>query len=225
MKFNEILAEIIIEVGGDITDVEFGNKILIFIKTGIRRIPAFIRDRLFVAEDTATLTSGTNTIDLDDLDPGFVRERVVWYESSGKRVIINRAKNVEWFHSLYNSNSSGKPFCYLIQGSTIKFDKLSDENLTVGFDYVAELSETGQLLLEGGGLVLSEDGGHINLTADEEFFGHEQLVEAVKDFAKMIYYRDYEEDEEKAREHERMGKEIIQRLEEEYEIQELGGHI
>lgn len=226
MTFSEILAEIILEVGGDITDTDFATRLLVFFKTGLRRIPTYIRDRLFLGEDTLSLIVGADTLDLGDLDPGFVRERVIWYvDTSGQRVIIQSPPSIEFFHSIKNSNNSGKPTYYRIYGSTIQFDKKADEALTVGFDYVAEVSATSQLELEGGGVVLNTDGGSVELTTDSDFFGHEQLVEAAKDFCKMTYYRDYEEDEVKATAHERTGKELISELEAEYEIRELGGYV
>lgn len=205
MLISAIITEIVLEVGGDSSDSTFSTNMLTFLKAGLRRIPAFIRDRVFITIDSVTLSSGSATASLSGLASGLVKERAVWYVGDNNaRIPIHRPPSINFFHENYNPSGSGAPQFYHIYGSTIEFDKKANQAYTIGLDYFKEVS---------------------SIVAGDTFIGNEQMLEAVKDFCKMVYYRGYEEDEAKASQFERTGKELIAQLQEEYEDQELGTHI
>ena len=81
MTINDIISEIIEEVGGSTSDTVLSAKMLSFFKAGYRRLPAFVRDRNFLSEGTINLLTGSDTASLDGLG-GFVREREVWYQEA-----------------------------------------------------------------------------------------------------------------------------------------------
>lgn len=204
MTINEVITEIITEVGGDPSDSTLTAKMFGFFKAGYRRIPALIRDRNFLAEGTITVSSGSDKGDLTSL-PGFIREREVWFQGDNLiHIPIYRPPSTQYWHKVITPNASGKPFYFRIYGKTIQLDKKADKDLLVGFDYFKEVSA-------------------IELT--DTWDADEQIMEAAKDFCKMVYFGSYEEDEAKASRFERQGKDIISRLEEEFEVEELGGYV
>ena len=204
MTIQQIIDEIITEIGGDADDSELDGKVLVCLKSGLRRIPAFIKDRLFLAQGSVSLTTGNYEVSLSAMSPGFVKERAIWYVGNNNmRVPIIPAPSKEFFHSIITINSTGKPSYYRIYGKTMQFNIKASSTLTIGLDYFKEVS---------------------SVVVGDTFFGNEQTVEAVKDYCKMIYYSDYEEDMEKSLNHDRMGKELIVELQREYEEQELGSH-
>jgi len=204
MTINDILAEIINEVGGDSSDTTLTTKMLGFFKAGYRHIPAFIRDRNFTAVASYTLLAASNTVALTNFT-GFIREREIWFEGdNGIHIPIYKPPSLQYFHKVINPQKGGKPFYYRIYAQTLQFDKLADAGLIIGMDYFKAVS---------------------SIAGTDTWLADEQLMEGAKHFCKMIYFSDYEEDTEKASENERRGKDIIARLEEEYEVQELGGYV
>lgn len=204
MTINDIISEIIEEVGGSTSDTVLSAKMLSFFKAGYRRLPAFVRDRNFLSEGTISLLTGSDTASLDGLD-GFVREREVWFQGDNLvHIPIYKPPSNQYWHKVITPNASGKPFYYRIYNRTIQVDKKASQNLVIGIDYFKAVSA---------------------ITGTDTWYPDEQVLEAAKHFCKMVYFSDYEEDATKARENERRGKEIAQILEEEYEVQELGSYV
>jgi len=205
LTISQIITEIVTEVGGDTSDSDFAASMLVFFKSGIRKVPIFARDRLILTQEEITLSASAQTLDLSTTTKGFIRENHVWYVGdNGVRVKISQPPSREYFNNLYNTNSTGKPTYYIINGKTMQFEKKADEDLTIGIEFFKELSD---------------------IATGDTFFGDERLVEACKGLCKHVYYRDYEEDSSKGREHQEEAREILFILEGEYEDQELAGHI
>lgn len=205
MLVSAIIDELVNEVGGDTGDDDFVEKMLGFFKSGLRRLPVFMRDRLFVTESSLTLSANAITLDLSNLDPGFVKERAVWYvNGDGKRVPITMCESQEQFDAFYTPNAPGNPLYYKIYGKTMRFNCKAATALTVGFDYFKEVSDV-------------EEG--------DTFFGNEQTVEAAKEMTKVIYYQGYEEDTGKADKARLDAGALISQLESDYAAQEQGGYI
>jgi len=205
MLVSAIVDEIVNEVGGDTSDTEFVAKVFGFYKAGLRRIPAFIRDRLFIVEGSLTLSYGAITLDLSTLSPAFVKERAVWYlGTSNKRIPIIQAQSHEDFNIYYTPNSYGNPVYYKIYGRTMRFNVKAASALTIGLDYSKEIS---------------------NVLTSDTFFGTEPMVEVSKEMCKRIYYKDYEEDRAKANDAALDCAALMNELEADYEAQEMGGHV
>ena len=205
LTIDNVLDELIKEVGGDTTDSDFKDDMFGFMKAGIRHIPAFIRSRLFIALDTKALAASAYSIDLSTLDPGFIKERAVWWVTTeGKRDPIDRANSNSEFNQLFAPNSNGSPRVYRVYDKTMEFDRSANIQYTIGLEYFKEVSAIE--------------------TADT-FFGDDSLLEAVKHFTKMVYYGDYEEDKVKKDSHQKDGGDIIFELEGDFEAQEMGGYV
>lgn len=205
LTISQILTEIITEVGGDTSDASFDDIMLVFLKSGIRKIPAFIKDRLLLVEETKILTTSSQSIDLSTLSNGFIKEENIWYVgSSGQRIPIIRPISRQYFNSIYSISGSGKPSYYVINGKTMMFDKPADVNITIGLNFFKEIS---------------------NITTSDTFFGDERILEACKSLCKEGYYLDYEEDAAKSDKHANKALNILLELEGDYEDQEQSGHI
>ena len=203
MTVDDILTEIVAEVVSDLSNAEM----LVYFKSGARMVPTYMRGRLFLTEDTLTIASGSQEGDLTDLDPGFIRERNVWYvDSNNERVPIVKPPSPSYFHTIYTasqSQGSGKPDYYRIFQQTIQMDRKADAALTVGLDYFFAVT-TG-----------------ITTSTDLEF--DEQLIEALKCFCKYLYYLQYEQEDVMADTFKKDGFALIGRLDEEYQDHEFGG--
>ena len=205
LTIDNILDEIIAEVGGDTTDSAFKTLMLGFMKTGIRHIPALIRSRLFITIQTKTLAALAYSIDLSSLDPGFIKERAVWWVTTeNKRQAINLANSHSQFNDIFNQNANGTPRVYRVYDKTMEFDRSANQQYTIGIEYFKEVSA---------------------ISTSNTFFGDDSLLAAVKHYTKMVYYGDYEEDEVKQNRHERQGGKIIFELEGDFEAQEMGGYV
>ena len=205
LTIDNILDEIIKEVGGDTTDTTFKADMLSFMKAGIRHIPVFIRSRLFITLGTKTLAVGEYSVDLSTLDPGFIKERSVWWVTTeSKRHPIYRATSNAQFNEIFAPNVRGDPRWFRIYEKTMEFDRKAADEKTIGIEYYKEVSA---------------------IETTDTFFGDDSLLEAVKHFTKMVYYGDYEEDEKKKADHKRDGKELILELEGDFEASEYGGHV
>lgn len=200
MTVEEIIDDVIAEVVADVDS----SAMLRYFKSALRRIPANIRSRMFLAEDTLTLAANSYTLDLTELSPSFSKERAIWYvDSNGRRIPITNPPSPDFFHRNFNPSGYGKPVYFRIYKRTLNFDKRSDESLTIGFDYFKKVSE---------------------IETDDEI-EDESLIEGAKEYCKMAYFRDYEEDLNKAAEHERIGKEIILGIQSDYEEDESGNRV
>ena len=137
----QVLTEIIKEVGGDTTDTDFADIMLVFFKSGLRNVPTFIKDRLILVEETKTLTASAQSIDLSTLTNGFIKEENVWYVgSSGQRIPIIKPVTRQYFNSIYSISGVGKPSYYVINGKTMMFDKPADVATTIGLQFFKEIS-------------------------------------------------------------------------------------
>jgi len=204
LTIDNALDEIIQEVGGDTTDSDFKALMFVFLKSGIRHIPAFIRSRLFVTLGTKTLAVGSTTVDLSTLSPGFIKERSVWWVTpEGKRHIIYPSGSSEKFNENYASGASGDPRVYRIYAKTMEFDRGAAVERTIGIEYFNEVSD---------------------LETTDTFFGDEPLLEATKYFTKMVYFAS-EQDMGQKKENQKDGEKIIFEIEGDYEGQEQGGYV
>src|SRR3990167_9847404 len=200
MTVQQIIDEIQAESVIDLADATLLNHF----KSGLRYIASLIKDRVFLTEGTVSVAAAAQTASLGGLSSAFVRERHVWYVSSGSRISIIKAPSLAYFHDVYTTTASGKPSYYRIYGTTIQFDKPLDEAVTVGLDYFKEISA-------------------VALT--DTFIGDERLIQAAKYACKAEYYGDYEEDETKAARNEKKCKEIIFQLQGDYEAAEMGEYV
>ena len=204
MLISDIINEIVIEVGGDTSDTTLVTKMLGFFKAGYRRMPAFVRDRNFYAVASYALPAQSNTMSVDSF-AGFIREREVWFEGDNKiHIPIYKPLDIGFFHRVLAPEVAGKPRYYAIHGRTMQFDRMADAALVIGVDYVKAVSV---------------------LELTDTWEADEQIMEAAKHFCKMVYFSDYEEDLNKARENERRGKEITAILDEEFQIVEMGSYV
>ena len=199
MTVQQIIDEIQAESVIDLADATLLNHF----KSGLRYISSLIEERIFLSESTLTLAINTQSIALTGLT-GFIKERSIWYVSDGARVPISRPPSTEYFHDIYTTTGVGKPSYYKIDGQTIRFDKLADSALTIGFDYFKEISSVALI---------------------DTFVGDERLIQAAKYACKAEYYGDYEEDEMKAARNEKKCKEILMMLQGDYEVAEHGGYV
>lgn len=205
LTIEQVITEIVTEVGGDTTDTTFAATMLVFLKSGMRKFPAFVRDRLLLVQEELTLAINTQEIDLTGLTEGFLKENYVWYTTTtGNRIPIIQPPSRSYFNDIYNTDSTGKPLYYIIIGKTMQFEKKADEAVTVGIEFFKEISD---------------------ISTSDTFFGDERTLEACKSLCKQGYYLDYEEDSAKSDRHERNADKILFELESDYEDQELAGHI
>ena len=205
LLISEVITEIVTEVGGDTTDTTFAATMLVFLKSGMRKFPTFIKDRLLLVEETLTLALSAQTLDLTTLSNGFLKENSVWYVgSNSNRLPITPPPTRDYFNRIYNTSGTGKPIYYVINGKTMQFDKKADEALTIGIQFFKEIS---------------------NILTTDTFFGDERSLEACKHLCKQGYYLDYEEDDTKYLRHKSDAGDILLELESDYEDQEQAGHI
>lgn len=200
MTVQQIIDEIQAESVIDLADATLLNHF----KAGLRYISSLIEDRVFLAEGTVTLLSGYQTASLGGLSSAFTKERHVWYVSGGARVPIIKAPSLAYFHDVYTTTGTGKPSYYRIYGTTIQFDKLADEAVTIGLDYFKEISSVALV---------------------DTFLGDERLIQAAKYACKAEYYSSYEEDEIKSARNEVKCKEILMQLQGNYEAAEMSGTV
>ncbi len=195
-----ILTEVVGEVVSDLSNADM----LKYFISAARQVPTLIRERSFLGSDTLTISSGSQTGDLTDLSPAFVRERFVWWvDPDGHRQPIVKPPSLRYFHGIYSPGENGNPDYYRILGQTIEVDRAANEDLTVGLDYFAEITDS--------------------MTVNTAMTIDEQMVEAIKFMTKAEYYWQYEEDERKSDKAEGKGLRLITRLEEEYQDHEFGG--
>ena len=195
-----VLQEIIDESALDRTTTQM----LPYFKSALRQMSAFIKDRVFLTEGTLSVAAAAQSASLSSLASGFTRERAVWYVSSGERIPIDPPPSIKFFQDIYTTVGTGKPSFYIIENTTIKFDKPLDAAITVGIDYFKEIS---------------------SVALADTFLGDERVMQAAKHLTKSEYYGDYEEDEAKAARNERKGTAILMQLQNDYDAQEMGGNV
>lgn len=208
MTNQAIIDEISVEVGGNTSNSALQSILFVCLKSGFRRIPALIRNRIFVKQGSITIGNGLYEGSLASIT-GFIKERAIWYlDSNNVRVPILPQRSVQDFHNRFSPNLYGKPARYMIYNNSnvlyIQFDRRTDQSLTVGVDYFCSVSA-------------------IELT--DTFIGDEQLIECVKGYAMERYYRNYEEDKQKADDNKAGADQLLLQLEGDYEAEELGGYV
>lgn len=197
---SSILTEIVGEVVSDLSNADM----LKYFISAARQVPTLIRERAFLATDTLTISAGNQTGDLTDLSPAFVRERHVWWvDADGHRQPIVKPPSKRYYHGIFSPGEAGNPDYYGIYAQTIEIDRITVSDLTVGFDYFAEMTD--------------------GMTVNTSLAVDEQMVEAMKFMTKAEYYEQYEEDTRKSDKAEKKGLRLITRLEEEYQDHEFGG--
>lgn len=205
LTIEEVITEIVTEVGGDTSDTTFAATMLVFLKSGMREFPAFVKDRLLLTIEQLTLSTNTQELDLTTLTAGFLKENHVWWlGSTNNRLQIIPPPYREYFNQIYNTSGLGKPIYYIVNGKTMYFEKKTDEDITVEIEFFKEISD---------------------ITTTDTFFGDERTLQACKHLCKKGYYQDYEEDRTKYLDHKRDAFDLMLELEADYEDQEQGGHI
>ncbi|MFA6142506.1 MAG: hypothetical protein WC738_04335 [Candidatus Omnitrophota bacterium] len=174
MKIQDITNEIISETGGDSTDTDLYTKMFGFLKAALRRLPRFVLTRTLLSTASVSLSALANSA---SLPAGFVKERFVYRKDTGGQKIEIKHSNYEEFNKV-NNDLTGSIYFYDIVGKTIYFDHKAEAADTI---YV-ECFKNDTSALAG----------------TDDFFGNDDEVETVKDLTKYIYYKDYEEDMEKA---------------------------
>lgn len=201
MTINDILTEIITEVGGDIADTDFRAKMLVFITGALRKVPRKLRDRSLITTSTMALTLNSDNVALPS---NFVEELNVWYlDEAGRRVIIEQPVTRTDFH-LLRTTGQAKPSLYIITGKNIYFNCPADAAITVYIEHFATI---------------------YNVSLSDVFGGSDSLIEPVKELCKGIYYSDYEEDQAKGDRKLMQAASDLADLESDYMQQETGGHI
>lgn len=201
MIISDIINEVISEVGGDTSDTDLQAKMLIFAKGALRRFPLFSKARLLTIISYATLTAGQNYLTTPTY---FIDETKLWYEESGKRHEILR-KNESEFMAIVDTTATGAPQYYHIVGNVIEFDKNADQDRIIYIEHKGEVDD---------------------ITSASDFFGNTSMIEILKDGIKGTYYGEYVEDSS-GKGDKAMGrfKAGLDKLEEDYMIQNCGGHI
>ena len=174
MTIDDIVDEIIAETGGDSADTDLVTKMFGFVKAALRRLPRFMLSRSLLTTTSISLSAEANSA---SLPAGFVREKQVYRrDSGGAKVEITHPPYFD-FHNV-NNNDTGAIYHYDILGKTIYFDHKSEAADTI---YVECFKNDTSTLVIG-----------------DTFVGNDDEVEILKDMTKYIYYKDYEEDTEKA---------------------------
>lgn len=174
MTIQAIVNEIITETGGDTTDTDLYTKMFGFLKAALRRLPRFVLTRTLLVTSSVSLSALANSA---SLPAGFVKERFVYRKDTGGQKIEIKHSNYEEFNRV-NNDLTGSIYFYDIIGKTIYFD------------HKAETADT--IYVE----CFKNDVS--SLANSDNFFGNDDEIETVKDLTKYIYYKDYEEDMEKA---------------------------
>lgn len=200
MLISSILQECIDESVIDLST----SSMLNYMKAALRQMSTLLRYRGFLTEGTLSVAAGAQSASLSSLSSGFIREREVWYVSSGERVKIWRPQSIEYFWNVYNTNGSGKPAYYIIEGTTIKFSQPLDEAITLGIDYFKEISS-------------------VSLT--DTFLGDERVIQAVKHLTKAEYYFEYEEDDKKGSRNKQDGLGLLVKIGQDIDEIENGGYV
>lgn len=201
MLISEIRDEIISDVGGDPSDTGLQAVMLNCIKDGLGRLPSALRQRSLTAVASLTLAAGASTIDLSTTTD-FVKERLAWREESGNRQEIYYLN--QGVLSSYKSSSLGSPQYFNIRGKTMEFDRPADVAYTIYLDYFKSIR---------------------SVVATDTFAGNEDLITAVKDLAKFVYYTDYCEDATKGAVHMAAAEKILLELDADFIEKEFGGHV
>jgi hypothetical protein len=201
MTIQEIRDEIVEEIGGDSADTTLLTRIFNVIRSAMRRLPKHVISRTLASIESVSLSAGNNSTTLPTT---FIKETYVYRKGAdGNKITITKS-SADRFNEI-NDTESGDIQRYRILGKTIYFDRK-----TIAADTIYIECFKSQV----GSLALSSD-----------FFGNDDEVETVKSLAKMIYYRDYEEDKEKADDHKSDAAVGMAAMKADYMIKELPSHV
>lgn len=200
MTVQNLIDEIVSDIGGDTDDSDFETKVLGFIKNALRRLPEKARARSIVSKKTVALASGDQTASIPST---FLQERAVWYETDGKRKNIEVVRDTKRFNTFYTS-SVGYPDKCRIYGGIIEFSRPTDAAYTVYVDCFIEIDD-----VESG-----------------DTFGFDSsIAEIVKEGAKYYYFHDYVEDEEKGKNKLLIFNDGLKSIDHKYQREELPDHV
>lgn len=205
MTIQQVVDEMAVEVGGNTSDSDLESILFTTFKAGLRRVGTYLLSRTFFLQGSVTIASGEYEVSLSTLS-GFIKERAVWYlDSNNIRVPVYPHISVQNFHNYFSPNLYGKPARYIIYNQNVmQFDRRTDQALTIGLDYQKSIS---------------------SIVLTDTFAGDEQLLEVVKGFAYERYYRNYEEDKQKADDNKLEATGLLLQLEGDYESSEVGNYI
>lgn len=173
MTIQDIIDEVIQQVGGDVDDTELSTKLLIDAKSALRRFPIFRKTGICKSIASGSLYSAASTM----TKPSGVVQIIgdAWIEENGNRFEIIHEKNEANFRDIYRGSSSGRPqyFHLVANSNTIEFDRKADQAYTVYFPALISIA---------------------NITAATVWSYTDEEAEILKDGIKMNYY-DTEEDD------------------------------
>lgn len=199
MLIRDIVAELVLEVGGDSDDTDLSSKMLGFIKSALRRFPRFTRNRMVRAQKTATLAAGGQTVAVPS---GVVDILQAFYTDESSRQEITRPKLLR-FNEEYRTNVYGHPNYFIVRGATVEFDRPSDKAYTIIFECNIEIDA---------------------VASSDTWAYSSDRAEILKDGAKA-YYFGYVEDEAKESKSLSLFKAGLDALDREYEREETADHV
>ncbi len=180
------------------------TSMLTYMKAALRQIATILKYRGFLTEGTLSVAAAAQSASLSSLTSGFLKERAVWFVSDGQRVPIHPPPSEKYFWNVYNTNGSGKPNYYLIEGTTIKFDQPLDAAVTIGIDFFKEIS---------------------SVALSDTFLGDERVIQAAKHLTKAEYFYEYEEDEKKGGRNKQDGLGLLVKIGQDYEEAQMSGNV
>ncbi len=173
MLVSAIVTEIITDVGGDTSDTDLTSRVLGYMKSSLRRLPDYYRDKSLKRVSSLSLASGDQTVSLPS---GFLSEVAVWREYQNRRQHITIQKDRQHFNDRYRTDSSGAPEHVYLYASTMEFDKTADQAYTIYLENFYEIDD---------------------IDSGDTFAHNSSIAEIIKDGAKAYYY-DYTEEETRA---------------------------
>lgn len=199
---SDLITEVVGEIGGDPEDADLSNKLFGYMKSGMRIIPALIRSRIITTRKTFILPAGSNSYDLTQLSPSFLRERLFSYVDNNDKNVEIRRQSVGMFTQYQDPQLVGAyPMHYNISNNNVFFDRSAPQDLTINIDYFCGITD--------------------GLTINTVYFSSEDSIELVKSLCKIKYY-EYEEDDVKMASSKSDAKILMDEMESRYIEDELG---
>lgn len=133
MTVNELITEIT-DVTGD-SDTSTTDKILIFVKDALRRLPRFAKERSVINRTTLSLSADAQTVSISSLTD-FFEVYSMWIEVDGRREFIVKPSK-DAFNKIFSSNATGRPqlFRIISNANTIEFERKADQAYTITLEY------------------------------------------------------------------------------------------
>lgn len=196
----DIRDEIVVEVGEDSSDDTALAAIFSCIKGALRILSLKARARFLVTTSYVTLQAGDSEVTLPD---NFDREQYVYRKSaSGGKIDIpvDKEGGIDFNSSQYGTLTK----CRVI-GKRLIFNNAAAEDTVIYVDHFKNDVSTAAL--------------------SDTFIGQEKEIECVKHLAKATFYRDYEEESQKANEHVGLAADLLGEVDGDYQEHELPGHV